>query len=71
MRVPKSIPPSGRWGGDWAGQEGEASSVLSVHNLQQHSAAFTHLLLHRGLGEVLGQLVPGSVVLHHTKVPPE
>ena len=57
-----------RWAGDW-GAEGEpSSSVLSIHSLQQHSAVFSRLLLHRGLGERLGQLLQGdSVVLHHTK----
>jgi len=55
-----------RWGGDWDGEEG-GGSVLSIHNLQQHSAVFTRLLLDPGLAEVLGQIVGTSVVLHHTK----
>ena len=61
------------WGGDWK-QETSNSSVLSIHNLQQHSAAFTRLLLHEALLDSLEdimnnclELEKASVVLHHTK----
>ena len=61
------------WGGDWR-QETSNTSVLSIHNLQQHSAAFTRLLLHEKLMDCLEdimnnclELEQASVVLHHTK----
>jgi len=54
-----------KWAGDW---KGEGNSVLSIHNLQQHSAIFTKLLLHSKLLDCLQQLIGGdSIVLHHTK----
>ena len=59
------------WAGDWRGEASTSTSggsVLSIHNLQLHSAAFTRLLLHPGLGASCRQLMgAGSVVLHHTK----
>jgi phytanoyl-CoA hydroxylase len=41
--------------------------VLSIQNLQQHSAVFTKLLLHPDMLDSLEDLMQGSVVLHHTK----
>jgi len=55
-----------RWSGNWNKDE-SARSVLSIHNLQQHSAVFTKLLLHPTLLDCLEDLMQGSVVLHHTK----
>jgi len=55
-----------RWSGNWNTKK-SASSVLSIHNLQQHSAVFTQLLLHPKLLDCLEDLMHGSVVLHHTK----
>ena len=56
----------GAWSGSWS-KEGSTQSVLSIHNLQQHSSVFTNLLLHPGLMDCLEDLLEGSVVLHHTK----
>ena len=65
------------WAGDWSQETSNTSntSVLSIHNLQQHSAAFTRLLLHEKLMDSLEDIMTNcledleepSVVLHHTK----
>ena len=55
-----------RWAGDWEKKDEKEKdetekniveienekkkSVLSIHNLQQHSAVFTRLILHKGKG---------------------
>ena len=45
------------WAGDWRGDNSSNSSVLSVHNLQQHSAVFTRLLLHDKLTSSVQQIM--------------
>ena len=55
-----------RWSGNW-NDNNSTSSVLSIHNLQQHSSVFTKLLLHPAMLDSLEDLMQGSVVLHHTK----
>jgi len=56
------------WAGDWGEQQQQRASVLSIHSLQLHSAAFTRLLLHPALLDCLQDLLGGrGVVLHHTK----
>ena len=49
------------WAGDWRGDNNSKSnsnsSVLSVHNLQQHSAVFTKLLLNDKLTSSVQQIM--------------
>ena len=47
------------WAGDWRGDNSNNSnsSVLSVHNLQQHSAVFTKLLLNDKLTSSVQQIM--------------
>ena len=54
------------WGGSW-NKDFSSSSVLSIHNLQQHSSVFTQLLLNPSLLDCLEELMNDAVVLHHTK----
>ncbi|XP_023335125.1 uncharacterized protein LOC111706475 [Eurytemora carolleeae] len=72
-----------RWAGDWEKKDEKEKdetekniveienekkkSVLSIHNLQQHSAVFTRLILHKGLLDVMEDIVGDGLVLHHTK----
>jgi len=68
-----------KWSGDWNEKSENSSSntsVLSIHNLQLHSAAFSRLLLNKKLTDALKDLMDNcvgnvedekSVVLHHTK----
>lgn len=44
------------WAGDWRGNTSN-NSVLSVHNLQHHSAVFTRLVLHDQLTSCVQQLM--------------
>lgn len=55
-----------RWSGNWNRDKSD-TSVLSIHNLQQHSAVFTRILLHPQLLDSLEDLLQSCVVLHHTK----
>ncbi|MBI1927622.1 phytanoyl-CoA dioxygenase family protein [Candidatus Poribacteria bacterium] len=67
------------WGGKWREaqipkEELGKTSVLSIHNMQYHSAVFTRMLVHPKLTEVLADLIGPNVQLHHTKLhvkPPE
>lgn len=58
------------WKGNWQKSESasQATSVLSIHNVQYHSAVFLRLLLNEKLGAKLEQLMgTGNIQLHHTK----
>ena len=67
------------WKGDWKESGGSSTntSVLSIHNLQQHSAVFTKLLLNSKMMDSIKDLMDEcvdmegvkdkSVILHHTK----
>lgn len=67
------------WGGKWREaqiptEELGKTSVLSIHNMQYHSAVFTRMLVHPKLTEVVADLIGPNVQLHHTKLhvkPPE
>jgi ectoine hydroxylase-related dioxygenase (phytanoyl-CoA dioxygenase family) len=67
------------WGGKWREvqipeAERGKTSVLSIHNMQYHSALFTRLLVHPRLTEIAADLIGPNVQLHHTKLhvkPPE
>ena len=67
------------WGGKWRDSQipTEAqgqTSVLSIHNMQYHSALFTRMLIHPRLTEAVADLIGPNVQLHHTKLhikPPE
>lgn len=67
------------WGGAWREKvlpagEAEKFSVLSIHNLQYHSATFSRVLVHDRFTEVVADLIGPDVQLHHVKMhlkPPE
>jgi phytanoyl-CoA hydroxylase len=67
------------WGGRWrdvqiAEDERGKTSVLSIHNMQYHSAVFTRMLVHPKLAGTVADLIGPNVVLHHSKLhvkPPE
>jgi ectoine hydroxylase-related dioxygenase (phytanoyl-CoA dioxygenase family) len=69
----------GRWPGTWreelpAGQSVAELVLTSVHNVQDHSARFTRLLVDERLTSVLTAVIGPNVQLHHTKMhlkPPE
>ena len=52
------------WTGDWA-ESSSNTSVLSIHNLQLHSAVFTRLLLHQKMMDAVMDLMENCV---NTKV---
>ena len=61
------------WGGKWREaqipeEERGKTSVLSIHNMQYHSAVFTRMLVHPKLTEVVADLIGPNVQLHHTKL---
>jgi len=61
------------WGGKWQENEIEEdergqTSVLSIHNMQYHSAVFTRMLVHRQLTSAVASLIGPNVQLHHTKL---
>ena len=67
------------WGGKWrkaqipTDEQGE-TSVLSIHNMQYHSAVFTRMLVNPKLAGSVAELIGPNVVLHHSKLhvkPPE
>jgi len=62
------------WAGNWKkspefiGQTSDVQ-VKSVHNVQNHSAVFSRMLLHTTFCQTAAKLMPdGNVALHHTKV---
>ena len=67
------------WGGKWQQhqideEERGETSVLSIHNMQYHSAVFTRMLVHLKLTAAVDSLIGPNVQLHHTKLhvkPPE
>jgi ectoine hydroxylase-related dioxygenase (phytanoyl-CoA dioxygenase family) len=69
----------GRWPGSWqqdlpADQRGAALTLTSVHNVQEHCARFTRLLVDERFTSVLTPILGPNVQLHHTKMhlkPPE
>ena len=49
------------WTGDWSKEQDKANtSVLSIHNLQLHSAVFTKLLLHEDMMASVMELMEAS-----------
>ena len=61
------------WGGKWQESQIEQTergqtSVLSIHNMQYHSAVFTRMLVHRQLTSAVVSLIGPNVQLHHTKL---
>jgi hypothetical protein len=69
----------GRWPGSWQhelppAQAAVGLTLTSVHNVQEHSARFTRLLVDERFTSVLTSLLGPNVQLHHTKMhlkPPE
>lgn len=67
------------WGGKWREtqipkEELGQTSVLSIHNMQYHSAVFTRMLVNPKLAGIVADLIGPNVQLHHTKLhvkPPE
>ena len=64
------------WGGKWREnmEGGGASALLSIHDMQFHSALFTRMLLDDRITEPVADLIGPNVQLHHTKMhwkPPE
>ena len=58
------------WKGKWRDDDKAAqnTSVLSIHNVQYHSAIFLRLLLNEKLGAALEELMgTPNIQLHHTK----
>lgn len=57
------------WRGDWKDRsQSEATSVLSIHSLQNHAGIFTKMLLNDGLLDAIQQITrSGNILLHHTK----
>ena len=62
------------WGGGWreAAGVGTATTVKtrvdSIHNVQNHSAVFTRMLVDPRLVDRAGELIGPNVQLHHTKL---
>lgn len=62
------------WQGQWREQAGIGSSnqtitrVDSLHNVQNHSAFFTRMLLHPRLLDYAAELIGPNIQLHHTKL---
>lgn len=62
------------WQGTWREQAGIGNAaqtltkVDSIHNVQNHSAFFTRLLVHPKLLEVAAELLGPNIQLHHTKL---
>src|ERR1043165_5042579 len=68
------------WGGAWrekllpADEPPETYSVLSIHNMQYHSATFARVLVHDRFTGAVADLIGPNVQLHHVKMhlkPPE
>ncbi|ODM99847.1 Phytanoyl-CoA dioxygenase, peroxisomal [Orchesella cincta] len=66
------------WEGSWRTSESHATnekSVLSIHNLQCHSSAFTNTLVNKNLVDAVADIIGSpNVLLHHSKAhvkPPE
>ena len=45
-----------KWRGNWENDATSGKSVLSIHNLQLHSAVFTRLIMHPGLVQSIHNL---------------
>jgi phytanoyl-CoA hydroxylase len=62
------------WKGQWKPADVNGK-VLSIHNLQCHSAIFTRMLLNENLLDAVSELIDSpNILLHHTKAhikPPE
>jgi len=56
-----------KWPGEWSNKGSSGDSVLSIHNLQNHSATFTRLILNPGLLDCMEDIIGDGVILHHTK----
>ncbi len=77
QRLQRNI--EGRWPGSWQQEVAPTQTVAgttlnSVHNVQEHSARFTRLLVDDRFTGVLTALIGPNVQLHHTKMhrkPPE
>lgn len=66
----------GAWSGEWRDKMagGRDTALLSIHDMQFHSALFTRLLLDERVVEPVAGLIGPNVQLHHTKMhwkPPE
>jgi len=64
------------WIGDWTDdKKTKNTTVLSIHNLQCHSAEFTRMLTNENLANAVSRLLGSpNILLHHTKAhvkPPE
>jgi len=60
------------WHGDW--NDDPSLHLLSTHDLQAYSAAWTRALVHPPFVDTLAQLIGPNIQLHHTKLfqkPPE
>lgn len=59
-----------RWQGKAIEQieQGNRTSILHTHNVQQYSAAWSRALLHEGLMDVSRAILGQDIVLHHTKL---
>src|SRR5688572_22325347 len=71
-----SSPVGGGWGGEWRDKMDGAceSALLSIHDMQFHSALFTRLLLDDRITAPVADIIGPNVQLHHTKMhwkPPE
>jgi phytanoyl-CoA hydroxylase len=58
------------WRGEWRQRESAAvqTRVDSIHNVQNHSASFTRLLVDPRLVDLAAELIGPNVQLHHTKL---
>jgi phytanoyl-CoA hydroxylase len=63
------------WGGAWREQAGIGTAVAepttrvdSIHNVQNHSAVFTRMLVDPRLTDKAAELIGPNVQLHHTKL---
>lgn len=62
------------WQGDWREKAGigtlteTKTKVDSIHNVQNHSAYFTRLLLHERLLDYAAEILGPNIQLHHTKL---
>src|SRR5947209_1199045 len=62
------------WQGQWREKAGIGSNsqtitrVDSIHNVQNHSAFFTRMLLHPRLLDYATQIIGPNIQLHHTKL---
>ena len=57
----------GNWPGNWGNEEDKNKSLLSCHNLQQHSSVFSKMIFNEKFLKIARSLIGENIRLHHTK----